>query len=194
MSGTGVGPLLVVCTGNICRSPAAELLLRAGLGDDAGIAVASAGLDARAGEPLAPPTARLLAARGLEPGGFVARQLEPALLRTAGVVLTMTRAQRSAVVAQAPATVRRAFTLHEFAGLARLSGALAGDGGPAGRLSALVAAAPRLRALRTGARDDDIEDPYRRSEETFVRVLTRIESDVATLLDVLTPGFVSDSA
>jgi protein-tyrosine phosphatase len=180
-------PLLVVCTGNICRSPAAELLLRAGLGDDAGVAVSSAGLAARAGEPVAAPMARLLAARGVEPGGFVARQLDPPALRSTGLVLTMTAAQRSAVVTRAPAAVRRAFTLQEFAELARLAGDLPGAGHPAERLAALVAEAPRLRALRTGPRDDEIEDPYGRSDDVFARVLTRIEAAVEVLLDVLVP-------
>lgn len=178
-------PLLVVCTGNICRSPAAELLLRAGLGEDAGVAVSSAGLAARAGEPVAPAMARLLAARGVDPGGFVARQLQPPELRSTGLVLTMTAAQRSAVVTRAPATVRRAFTLQEFAELARLAGDLPEEQHPAGRLAALVAEAPRLRALRTGARDDDVEDPYGRPDDVFVRALTRIEAAVKVLLDVL---------
>jgi protein-tyrosine phosphatase len=191
MSGP-VGPveppvsLLVVCTGNICRSPAAELLLRAGLGEDTGIAVASAGLAARAGEPVAAPMARLLAGRGVQPAGFVARQLQPPVLRSAEVVLTMTTAQRSAVVTRAPWAVRRTFTLHEFAELASLAGELPGQVRAADRLVALVAAAPRLRAFRTGPRDDDVEDPYRRSDEVFDRVLARIEADVAGLLALLT--------
>ena len=191
MSAPRAAQLLVVCTGNICRSPAAELLLRAELGS--GLAVASAGLAARAGEPVAAPMARLLAARGVEPVGFVARQLDPSLLDSAGVVLTMTAAQRSAVVTRAPATVRRAFRLHEFAELARLAGDLPGEDGPAGRLSALVAAAPRLRAQRTDTRDDDIEDPYGRPSEVFARVLARIEADVAAMVAVLT-GRVARSA
>ena len=180
--------LLVVCTGNICRSPAAELLLRAGLGDDAGIAVASAGLAARAGEPVAAPMARLLAARGVDPRGFVARQLHPPLLRSSGLVLTMTAAQRSTVVSRAPAAVRRTFTLREFAELARLGAGLPAERHPADRLAALVAAAPRLRALRTGPREDDVEDPYGLPEEVFARVLTRIEAAVGTLLDALAPA------
>jgi protein-tyrosine phosphatase len=181
--------VLVVCTGNICRSPAAELLLRAGLGD-AGPQVASAGLAARAGEPVAAPMARLLLARGIDPGGFTARQLQPPAVRAAAVVLTMTTEQRSAVVTRVPAAVRRVFTLREFAGLARLgAGPGAGlpeQGGPAGRLAALVAAAPRLRALRTGPREDDVEDPYGLPEEVFVRSLDHVEAAVAVLVDVLT--------
>ncbi|WP_369257938.1 arsenate reductase/protein-tyrosine-phosphatase family protein [Geodermatophilus amargosae] len=185
MSALPQGDLLVVCTGNICRSPAAELLLRAGLGA-AGPAVASAGLAARTGEPVAPPMAALLTARGVDPGGFAARQLQPPMLRSAGLVLTMTAAQRSAVVTRAPAVVRRTFTLLEFADLARLGADLPQERDPAGRLATLLTAAPRLRALRTGPRDDDVEDPHGLGADVFARSLARIEAATALLLEVLT--------
>lgn len=185
MSTTG-GPLLVVCTGNICRSPAAELLLRAGLGN-AGLAVASAGLAARAGEPVAAPMAALLTASGVDAAGFRARQLQPPMLHAAGLVLTMTTAQRAAVVGRLPAVVRRTFTLREFAELARLGAGLPSQPDPAARLAALVAAAPRLRALRTGLREDDVEDPYGLPADVFARSFRRIEQAVEALLDVLVP-------
>jgi protein-tyrosine phosphatase len=177
--------VLVVCTGNVCRSPAAELLLRAGLGDDAGVAVSSAGLAALTGEPVAAPMASLLAARGIATDGFTARQLQAAGIRSAELVLTMTAAQRSAVVSRLPAAVRRTFTLRELAELARLAEHV--PGAPAERLAALVAQAPRLRALRTGARQDDVEDPYGRPDEVFRRVLALIEVSVAELIDVVAP-------
>ncbi len=177
----------MVCTGNICRSPAAELLLRAGLGG-AGPAVSSAGLAARVGEPVAAPMARLLAARGVDPRDFLARQLQPPMLASAAVVLTMTAQQRSAVVTRAPATVRRVFTLREFAALARLADDLPAGRDAAGRLADLVAAAPRLRALRTGPREDDVEDPYGLSGAHFARSLDHIDAAVSALLDVLVPS------
>lgn len=190
MSAPPAGPVLVVCTGNICRSPAAELLLRAGLGAD-GPEVVSAGTAARVGEPVAPPMARLLSARGIDAQGFAARQLAPPLLRSAGLVLTMTAAQRSAVVGQAPAVVRRTFTLRELARLARAAEAgtdVPAGGDPATRLAALVAVAPALRARHTGPRADDVEDPYGRSEEVFTRVLAEIDAAVTDVLSVLVPA------
>ncbi len=186
MSATA-GTLLVVCTGNICRSPAAELLLRAGLGD-AGPEVASAGLSARAGEPVAAPMAALLAASGVDPAGFAARQLQPPMLRAAGLVLTMTTAQRSAVVGRVPEVLRRTFTLREFADLARLGAGVPQEPDPAARLAALVAAAPRLRALRTGPREDDVEDPHGRPADVFARSFGRIGDAVGELLGVLVPS------
>jgi protein-tyrosine phosphatase len=174
--------VLVVCTGNVCRSPAAELLLRAGLGDGTDIEVASAGLGALAGAPVAEPMARLLRARGVDPSPFVARQLEASDVRAADLVLTMTTAQRRAVVTSVPAAVRRTFTLPEFADVAALAEVDRLPGGPAERIAAVLGAAPRARALRGAAQDDDIEDPYGRPDEVFAQVFTAIDTAVDRLL------------
>jgi protein-tyrosine phosphatase len=174
--------VLVVCTGNVCRSPAGELLLRAGLGTAADVEVASAGLGALAGEPVAQPMARLLRARGLDPAPFVARQLEASDVRAADLVLTMTTAQRRAVVTSVPAAVRRTFTLPEFADVAALAEVDRLPGGPAERMAGVLRAAPRARALRGAAQDDDIEDPYGRSDEVFARVFAAIDTAVDRLL------------
>ena len=177
--------VLIVCEGNICRSPAAEVLLRSGLGADSGVAVASAGLAARVGEPMDEPVRRLLAARGLD-SDVVARQLVPDLVRSADLVLTMTAAQRAAVVSQVPAAVRRTFVLREFAGLARLAGPLpAAD--PSGRLAAVVEGAGRTRALRGLTGDDDVPDPYRRGDGAHARALGLVTEAVDDLLAVLEP-------
>jgi low molecular weight protein-tyrosine phosphatase len=182
----GPARVLVVCTGNVCRSPAAELLLRAGLPDGAGIAVHSAGVAARVGEPVAEPTARLLRARGVDPEGFAARQLTPVLLREADLVLTMTAEQRTGVVRRVPAVLRRTFTLREFADLATLAGPGAGPGRAAERLADLVRAAPRGRSARAaGPEHDDVADPYRRPDDAHARALGRIEDAAGRLLAAL---------
>jgi protein-tyrosine phosphatase len=184
-SSGGSGAVLFVCTGNVARSPAAELLLRAGLGGR--IAVGSAGLHALVGEPVAASMGRLLHARGIDPEGLVARQLEPDMPARADLVLTMTGSQRAAVVSRTPAAVRRTFTLAEFADLATLAAERLDAVDPVDRLRAAVAEAPRARArrqVRVGT--DDIEDPYRRPDEVYARVLERIEHAVNQLLCVLT--------
>lgn len=186
--------VLVVCTGNVCRSPAAALLLRTRLGDAAGIHVTSAGLDALVGEPVHGPMARLLVAAGVDASGFLARQLEAPDIRSADLVLTMTAAQRRAVVTILPSAVRRTFTLVEFTAIAALAGADAGSGGAGARLAAVLRAAPRARALRGPANDDDVEDPYRRSEEAFARAFDVIDDAVARLVDVLHPAEPTSAA
>lgn len=183
-SGTLV--VLVVCTGNICRSPAAELLLRARLGACSGIVVASAGTAARVGEGVAAPMTRLLRERGLEPDGFAARQLVDGLVSAADVVLTMTAAQRSSVVSAVPAALRRTFTLRELAGLAAVVGPELEPGDPAARLAALVRAAPRGRGHRqTGPEHDDVADPYRGPDAGYASSLRAIEAAVDALRVVL---------
>ena len=69
--------ILFICWGNICRSPAAELIFtdmarRAGRGDD--YFAASAGVsDEEEGNGVYPPMRRLLEARGLDCSGHAAR-------------------------------------------------------------------------------------------------------------------------
>jgi protein-tyrosine phosphatase len=117
---------------------------------------------------------------------FRARQVTPVDVTGADLVLVMTAEQRRALSAQVPVAVRRIFTLREFAELAELT-RLAGHtpGGPVlpatvpQALASLVAAAPRLRSRRSGG--DDVEDPYRRGGEVYVRSLAAIDAAVARI-------------
>ena len=121
--------VLTVCTGNICRSPAAERLLAARLGAGSGVAVSSAGVGAVVGAPIPPPMAALLSGAGVSPDGFAARQLTAAMLRDSDLVLVLTRGHRARVVDVYPGAVRRTFTLRE---LARLAAAVGPDALPDG--------------------------------------------------------------
>jgi protein-tyrosine phosphatase len=184
-SGGSGAAVLFVCTGNVARSPAAELLMQAGLGGRIGLG--SAGLGALVGEPVAAPMGQLLRARGIDPRGFVARQLDLDMVGRADLMLTMTAAQRAAVVSRAPAAVRRTFLLAEFADLAVLGAERLVAVDPAERLRAAVGEAARMRARRpVQAGTDDIEDPYQRPPEIYARVFERIERAVNLLLSVLT--------
>ncbi|SDF26874.1 protein-tyrosine phosphatase [Blastococcus aurantiacus] len=178
--------ILVVCTANVCRSPAAEVLLRAALGPASRIAVGSAGLRARVGEPMAPEMARLLSV----PAETVrARQFAAEAAREAGLVLTMTRAHRAAVVSAVPAALRRTFTLREFAALVELAeeaGAVPHTG-PGERLTDLVRLAPRYRGLRTSGPDDDVDDPYGQAAPVYAHALAELRASVTVVAAALTP-------
>src|SRR3954451_11507451 len=88
----------MVCTGNICRSPMAEVLLARRLREK-GIAsvVQSAGLGALVGAPADPIACALMAGRGLELGSHRARQITQEMIRGADLVLTMEAGQQRAV-------------------------------------------------------------------------------------------------
>lgn len=84
--------ILVVCYGNICRSPLAEALLRRVLqerGLDGRFEVASAGVGAVDGQPAAPLTQVVAASAGLDLGAHQARRLTPAMAHAADVLIAM---------------------------------------------------------------------------------------------------------
>ncbi|MEO3725728.1 low molecular weight protein-tyrosine-phosphatase [Pseudomonas syringae] len=80
--------ILVVCVGNICRSPTAELLLRNALTPSA-ISVTSAGLSARVGEGMESTARRVLEDRGHSTDGFTARQLTADIVNESDLILVM---------------------------------------------------------------------------------------------------------
>ncbi|MFQ5601623.1 MAG: low molecular weight protein-tyrosine-phosphatase [Candidatus Krumholzibacteriia bacterium] len=84
--------ILVVCYGNICRSPTAEALLRREL-DRAGLGpqyeVGSAGVRALHGNPAAPGALQTAAQHGVLLDEHRARQLTPEMALQADVVIAM---------------------------------------------------------------------------------------------------------
>lgn len=116
----------------------AERLLQAGL-DQAvpgGFVVTSAGTRAMVGEPMQPLSAEVVRTYGGTPNGFAARQLTPAILREADLVLTMTAGHRGEVLRLDATRMKRTFPIREFA---RMLSVL--DDGPASDGSADGAAA-----------------------------------------------------
>ncbi|MGY2126982.1 arsenate reductase/protein-tyrosine-phosphatase family protein [Blastococcus sp. SYSU DS0617] len=193
MSSSGGAPpaftILLVCTGNICRSALGERLGRAYLdevlGDEAAaIRLVSAGTRAVVGSAMHPDSALVLAGYGAQPGDFRARQLTEALPAQADLVLTMTRSHRRDVLAAAPRGLSRTFTLREAAALLDLvppADHLPGDS-LADRARALVAAMASARAQRPGGGDDDVRDPIGHPVEVHQEVGDAI---VEALLPVL---------
>ena len=167
--------VLHVCTGNICRSPMAERLMAAMVGQgwpEAAdrVVVESAGTWGHTGSPMEPPALRTLADRGIDGSSFRARELVAEHVEQADLVLTATREHRAAAVVLHPRAAARTFTLRE---LARLTAGLSPDDLPAGdvveRGRALVRAAAQRRGLVPPARpsDDDVADPYQAPASAF---------------------------
>ncbi len=78
--------ILVICVGNICRSPMAEGLLRQALPNHT---VSSAGLGALAGNPADPTAVQLMQERGVDITAHRARQVNGQLIAEADLVLVM---------------------------------------------------------------------------------------------------------
>lgn len=79
--------ILVVCVGNICRSPMAAALLESSLPDS--FVVESAGIGALSGAPADPTAVELLAGKGLELDGHTGRQLDEQMLSEFDMILVM---------------------------------------------------------------------------------------------------------
>ena len=110
--------ILLVCTGNICRSPLAEQLLRArfeAIGLQA--EVHSAGTHAMVASPMTEEAAALALKHGAHSTQHAARQLTEQLVGEADLILTATRDHRREVVTLLPKATRYTFTLNQFARL-----------------------------------------------------------------------------
>lgn len=171
------GSILTVCTGNICRSAMAEVLLHAAL-RDLRVHVHSAGTHALVDHEMTEQARRLAIANGADAADAAAhraRRLNGPILQNADLILTMAREHRSYAVQLTPAVLHRTFTVREFARLAasltdeqvRDSTSLVGSD-PGARLRALARLVGGQRGIVLPTPDeDDVIDPYRRSDETY---------------------------
>lgn len=162
--------VLFVCTGNVCRSPFAELLTRRLVdetlrpADAARIVVASAGSNALHDAGIDPLTRAELTRWGISGtavAAHTARQVDAAMLAGADLVLTAERHHRAHVVQNHPEALRTTFCLREFHRLLSTVDHLA-PVEPVVRLHAAVAAVRTRRGMSppVPAEQDAIPDPY----------------------------------
>ncbi|MGJ7607606.1 low molecular weight protein-tyrosine-phosphatase [Variovorax sp. LT1R20] len=104
--------VLVICIGNICRSPMGEALIAAALPH---LDVKSAGIGALVGHPADPLAHQLMAERGLDIERHRARQLTNQMCQQADLILVMDEEQRLHVNQNHPLTRGKLFRLGEVA-------------------------------------------------------------------------------
>ncbi len=184
-----VGAILVVCTGNVCRSPYIERLLAAEVAE-LGVEVSSAGTMALADQPMEEGSARLLADAGVDAGGFAARQLMRAMVQQADLVLTATREHRSQVVRTAPRGLRYTFALDDFSDLvadAELSDAAPSESPDDTAVTRMVARALVRRAdvAPRHADDSGIVDPFRQGPQVFDQMAQQVAAVLPSIVAAL---------
>ena len=88
--------IVFVCTGNTCRSPMAELLLKRRIEELGlkGYTVNSAGIRAKRGDVINPKSAQVLEENGIVAEGFTSTKLTDKIVREAFAIVCMTESQK----------------------------------------------------------------------------------------------------
>lgn len=106
--------ILVICVGNICRSPMAEYLLRAKLAHQPAKWVTSAGIGALVGKPADETAQAILAEQGIDASGHRARQVTADMLTDADLILAMEEKHLKKLYQLAPQIRGRAFLVGKW--------------------------------------------------------------------------------
>ncbi|RLV47621.1 low molecular weight phosphatase family protein [Nocardioides mangrovicus] len=176
--------VLVVCEGNLCRSPFAERLLShrlVVLGAAERFAVTSAGTRAPDAVAMDARSAAALLERGASGAGFASRRLAAATVEGADLVLAASRNLRAQVLQESPGALHRTFTVLELAALAPQA--------PPGTPADLVAWCALHRStlndtLRRGE-DYDVADPVGADQATYDQVVAQLDGACGVIAGVL---------
>jgi protein-tyrosine phosphatase len=106
-----IASILVVCEGNICRSPMGEMILRTKL---PGVQVWSAGMGALVGSPPAPHAEEVMREHGLDISSHRAQQLSETDCKRAELILVMEQDQKRRLERRFSFTTGRVYQLGHF--------------------------------------------------------------------------------
>lgn len=188
---------LVVCTGNICRSPLAALLIA---DRNPSVVVGSAGTHARPGMAVPREIIEISRSLGVDSAAVNAhrsRMVTAEDIQSADLILAMARDHRRQVVELVPSAVRRTFTFREFGRLAShvSDAALTAAVDPAGPRYSLTRGLSPILELVSAQRamlkspvevnSDDVIDPFQRSWATYQTSADQVVSSLPPILRVL---------
>jgi protein-tyrosine phosphatase len=186
--------ILVICTGNICRSPIAEGLLRDALHlrfADRAPEVSSAGTSGLEGSGAMPESVQAAAELGIDIDGHVARRLTVAMADASDLLLCMASGHRE-MLADGSDRDDRTFTLKELVRLLEVLPAATPDAGPESMGDRIAAAnLARRRGAVPPSRDDDVADPLGQPLEAYRSIAWELDTWIERLVNGLF-GLVGD--
>jgi protein-tyrosine phosphatase len=178
--------VLVVCTGNIARSPLAEAMLAERLAS-AELQVSSAGVRARSGDPAARGSFLLAEARGLDLSAHRSRPVSPELVSDAALVLTMSERHRDVCAPMVAGSASHVFTFRELARLLETVDLTTAPGSAHARLPWLT---EQLHLARPRARPangrEDVADPIGRAWPHWVQLGEDLDDLVSSAARAIT--------
>ncbi|GIP35538.1 low molecular weight protein arginine phosphatase [Paenibacillus sp. J2TS4] len=187
--------ILFVCTGNTCRSPLAEGMLRM-MAEEAGlkIDIRSAGTAASEGCPISPHSHRILQDKGMQ-GTLLSSPVSHEHVDWAELILTMTMNHKRSLIQQYPFAADKTFTLKEYVRNDSEAALQSEQEKTMAELEIKKALSQSLSedevqqwvALASLANDYDIVDPFGGSYETYKQCADEIEHCLHKLLNKLAP-------
>ncbi|WP_116188173.1 low molecular weight protein arginine phosphatase [Paenibacillus taihuensis] len=186
--------ILFVCTGNTCRSPMAEALLRA-LAQERGLQldIRSAGVSTIDGLPVSKNAQTALSRRGIQHHS-TSKAIETGSIAWSDLILTMTGSHKRQLLQKFPNAVDKTYTLLEFANddpevlkrIAELEGLLS-EWHMSQALGQPLSEEKRVKLLQLEQQmpSFDIDDPFGGPLEIYEMSAAQIEAALKRLLDRL---------
>ena len=181
------GHVLIICTGNVCRSPYIERVMAQQLAGT-GIAVSSAGTGALVGSPIDAESASRITGVGALADGFAARQIARDIVAEADLVISATREHLSSVVPLHPRALRYSFALPDLGDLlAQVSEADIEAAPGANRVAKVAAAAIAKRGIVNPRLPEEsgIVDPFRCDAPVFDQMVDEVSQFLPAVVSAL---------